>query len=368
MVLLSLCPIYLLIDGIDVSANQDQAADLIVCGEGTAPVLDGMISPEEWSDARQVTLLSSSGGEMVLRFKHDGSELFLCIGTGGDYMAEVYLDVDNQGGYRPKPDDCLLHISSALFEQQGEGLRWGDPNYDVEGWESNTMAAGDGVLECSVTSAKMGSVIEASGSLGIGFIAVDVAFGDNVNYVWPDGGGSDNPNTWGDIRFSSKDDEQHNIPPEASAVADIAEGHAPLEVAFEGTGIDDDGTVTSYHWDFDDGETSTDQNPVHIFDFPDTYLVILTVSDDEGASGTDEITITVRAVQDGDSGQVEPGDDDVQPENEFPGVNNDKDQDMMPLVIAFFILAAVVIILLITFRNKIILSPLHRIFVNKRVK
>ena len=47
---------------------------------------------------------------------------------------------------------------------------------------------------------------------------------------------------------------------------------------------------TSYLWDFGDGSTSTEENPVHVYTSEDTYTVTLTVTN---SCGTDEMTMTV---------------------------------------------------------------------------
>ncbi len=43
-----------------------------------------------------------------------------------------------------------------------------------------------------------------------------------------------------------------------------------------------DGNLTNWNWDFGDGNTSTEQNPLHAFDDPGSYDVSLTVLDDNG--------------------------------------------------------------------------------------
>lgn len=43
-----------------------------------------------------------------------------------------------------------------------------------------------------------------------------------------------------------------------------------------------DGTIGSWVWDFGDGNTSTEQNPSHTYAEPGTYLVCLTITDDDG--------------------------------------------------------------------------------------
>lgn len=49
---------------------------------------------------------------------------------------------------------------------------------------------------------------------------------------------------------------------------------APSEITFTNKSI----LATSYHWDFGDGQTSTNPNPVHIYTDPGTYLVQLVVT------------------------------------------------------------------------------------------
>jgi len=76
--------------------------------------------------------------------------------------------------------------------------------------------------------------------------------------------------------------------PTASINAVPVSGRAPLEVTFTGTGTDGDGTVVGYHWDFNDGETASEQNPIHTFANVGTYWVSLMVTDDFGASTTSD--------------------------------------------------------------------------------
>jgi M6 family metalloprotease-like protein len=65
--------------------------------------------------------------------------------------------------------------------------------------------------------------------------------------------------------------------------ASITSGDAPLTVSFAASASDTDGYITSYHYDFGDGETSLEQNPVHVFSVAGQYDVTLSVSDNDGA-------------------------------------------------------------------------------------
>ena len=63
---------------------------------------------------------------------------------------------------------------------------------------------------------------------------------------------------------------------QAEFVSNIFEGRTPLEVHFTDLST---GTTTAYLWDFGDGQTSHDKNPVHLYTKPGRYSVSLTVSE-----------------------------------------------------------------------------------------
>ena len=65
------------------------------------------------------------------------------------------------------------------------------------------------------------------------------------------------------------------------------------EIEFTSQSFDDDGNIVSYLWDFGDGNTSTEQNPVHSYDKTGTYNVTLTVTDNDGATHTQTQQIEV---------------------------------------------------------------------------
>ncbi|NNF57946.1 MAG: PKD domain-containing protein [Rhodothermaceae bacterium] len=66
-----------------------------------------------------------------------------------------------------------------------------------------------------------------------------------------------------------------------------------LACAFADSSADPDGAVVAWDWDFDDGGTSSAQNPAHTFAAPGTYAVALMVTDDGGASDTAAQNVTV---------------------------------------------------------------------------
>ncbi|POM27130.1 Microbial collagenase precursor [Actinomadura rubteroloni] len=63
-----------------------------------------------------------------------------------------------------------------------------------------------------------------------------------------------------------------------------------------GSSADTDGTVASYAWDFGDGKTATGESPQHTYADTGTYTVKLTVTDNDGDTGS--TTKTVQVVDD----------------------------------------------------------------------
>ncbi len=70
-------------------------------------------------------------------------------------------------------------------------------------------------------------------------------------------------------------------PPVAAFSASTRLGNAPLNISFTDNSI---GSPTSWNWDFGDGTTSMDENPVHIYSQEGQYYVTLAVSNDAGSN------------------------------------------------------------------------------------
>lgn len=85
-----------------------------------------------------------------------------------------------------------------------------------------------------------------------------------------------------------------NIPPIANTRKDPYFGWVHKPILFDGSGsIDPDGTIVAYKWNFGDGTVITGKITNHIYSHIGTYTVILTVTDNDGASN---IAVTIALV------------------------------------------------------------------------
>ncbi len=98
-----------------------------------------------------------------------------------------------------------------------------------------------------------------------------------------------------------------NVAPEADAGANQTvtdgDGNGSEDVTLDGTGsMDDDGTIDSYTWTENGAQIATGANPTVILAVG-LHEITLTVTDNDGASDTDSVTIFVNAPPVADAGE-----------------------------------------------------------------
>jgi PKD repeat protein len=83
------------------------------------------------------------------------------------------------------------------------------------------------------------------------------------------------------------------------AEAEPDEGAPPLKVQFTASVEEETGGPFTFAWDFGDGQKSTEQNPAHTYAKVGEYTATLTVTNQKGNKGTDEIDIFVETDEEG---------------------------------------------------------------------
>jgi PKD repeat protein len=101
---------------------------------------------------------------------------------------------------------------------------------------------------------------------------------------------------------AAEDDEDYEL--DVIAEAEPDEGAPPLKVQFTASVEEETGGPFTFSWDFGDGNKSSEQNPYHTYDKVGEYTSTLTVTNQKGNKGTDEIDIFVET-DEGEGGEEE---------------------------------------------------------------
>jgi PKD repeat protein len=99
--------------------------------------------------------------------------------------------------------------------------------------------------------------------------------------------------TWSFSTSSLESNLESNLPPVAHAGGPYR-GFPGEEIAFDGSkSYDPDGNITSWLWDFGDGNQSRGERATHAYKNPGTYSITLTVTDDNGYTDEDKTTALI---------------------------------------------------------------------------
>ncbi|MBU2968806.1 PKD domain-containing protein [Pseudoalteromonas sp. C2R02] len=85
--------------------------------------------------------------------------------------------------------------------------------------------------------------------------------------------------------------DKFSIPTNKKPISDFVAQVDSLSVVFSSTSTDIDGSISSLLWNFGDGNTSTDINPIHIYSSAGDYTVTLSVTDNEGLKSNETTKI-----------------------------------------------------------------------------
>jgi serine protease len=288
-------------DGYEAAAMQgspsgSETGPLVDCGLGTSicpgPENGGqvcLIARGEITFDAKTKACQDGGGVAAIIYNHEPGMLF---GTLGDNPQSSILSVGVS-------DASGAELSGRLGSDATVTVEPGDYDYysgtsmaspHVAGvaalvWSHFPGLSNKDLREALQVSADHPEGVSKDNAYGYGIVQAKAAY----TLLAGNGGGGEEP---------------VNQPPTASFTYDCTE----LACSFDGRGsTDPDGTIVGYSWDFGDGATATGSTADHTYGTDGSYTVTLTVTDDDGATGTDSQTVTVAGDDDGGGGE-EPAD------------------------------------------------------------
>jgi hypothetical protein len=171
---------------------------------GGTPVIDGVFSSGEWSDANSIQISVEQGWTVQVSYKHDNSALYIAfsnlINKGKKLYPELLLDTTNGKTAAWNSDDWWFHASFNDCEGHGDYSVYtfgdkGSCQKDHVGWKANNYPLNSGgIIEIMIPYAKVGLVHSNGKTVGMAF---DVTDATSKWYFWPAGAKLENPSTWG---------------------------------------------------------------------------------------------------------------------------------------------------------------------------
>ena len=201
------------------------------------------------------TTVSLSGTGMIRR--REDVDVFSFVSGAGNYA----INVD------PAPFSPNLDIFAELRDSTGNLIASSNPVDSLPAALSGTLSAGEYFLSVDGVGKgdPQGTGYSDYGSLGRYTVTGTVA----------DAGGL-------------------AAPVAVAAAPTYIAAIAPLTVDFNGSGsTDSDGSIVDWQWDFGDGNSDSGQSVNHTFYSPGTYAVSLTVTDNDGLSDNDSLSVVV---------------------------------------------------------------------------
>jgi len=173
-----------------------------------------------------------------------------------------------------------------------------------EGFNSGTYRGSDLDVKVTLYNSSGGNLGEYSLASDT-YASIAVSLDAGVYYLGIEGEGSVNYDDYGSIGqyfISGTIEGGYSTPNNENPIADFTSSVTGRTVSFTDASADNDGSIISWFWDFGDGNTSTAQNPIHIYASDGDYNVNLTVTDNGNA--VDSIAQSVTTCLDSDSDGV----------------------------------------------------------------
>ena len=216
---------------------------------------------------------------------YSGSSTSFTQIADGSYTVECYAvdTAGNQGSTTSRSFEILKNQKpTAAFSTSPD-----DPT-DVDSISFDASASTD----------SDGSIVSYAWDFGDG----DTGTGETASHTYDDNGTYTVTLTVTDDKgatdTATKQLTVANSPPDAVIQTDPTDkAKIDEEITFTSLSSDEGGELVNYTWNFGDGNMSYTEDATHSYDEADDYTVTLTVTDDDGATDTAQVTLTIEEEQ-----------------------------------------------------------------------
>jgi hypothetical protein len=180
---------------------------LIMLKSGKPIQVDGIISPNEWTDADSMLINVDTNWISTVYYKYDSSHALFAFKdlektTGNAHVVNLFVDKLNNKSANWTSDDLWIHASYSDCEAIGEYYEWSNCTAaDKPDWLANNLPFrnGNDNIEMQINLSKF-ELNAFPDTLGFGISLGTNA--DTINHYWPGTADIDKPSTWGHLVFT----------------------------------------------------------------------------------------------------------------------------------------------------------------------
>ena len=172
----------------------------IVLKQGKPINVDGVISPNEWTDADSLLIEIEEGWISTVYYKHDGSHVLFAFNnlekvSDKAHVVDLFIDKSNNKSTNWDSDDLWLHASFNDCEAIGKYYVWTSCTPTKPDWLANNLPfrEGNDNIEIQINFSKL-DLKAFPVTLGFGISIINGA-----NHYWPKTADYTKPSTWGNL-------------------------------------------------------------------------------------------------------------------------------------------------------------------------
>ena len=243
-------------------------------------------SPDNnYGSADKMSVRNKDGGSSNI-WQHDTLIDFDISSLSDSYTilsADLYLFYYDYGDNNPK--NRVLTIYEIIENWNEETVTWNTkPDYNTQSIGTSTVPTSINKWMRFDVKSDVQDYVSTTNNTFYGWQIIDEVDWNSVNipqvYFRTKEYGSLKPHL--KIIYQETSEPDENTAP----TSDFSWKRNLLKVRFTDESSDVDGTTQTYSWDFGDGTSSAEENPIHTYSSSGTYKVCLTVLDDDADQGS----------------------------------------------------------------------------------